>query len=121
MGGSFLHDGTVFGCLRGLETFSQLVRFNFDLEQYQYQIAHSSWSIVCLPVPLRRKGQMCEHHVETRSLPSCKHSFHPACLQDFLASEAQGALRVNPFAGASNALRHEQWIAHWSAVVWTLR
>lgn len=42
-GGSFLHAGTVFGCLRGLETFSQLVRFNFDLEQYQ--VAHSPWSI----------------------------------------------------------------------------
>ena len=42
-GGTFLHAATVFGCLRGLETFSQLVRFNFDLEQYQ--VAHSPWSI----------------------------------------------------------------------------
>lgn len=46
-GKASLHAKTVFGALRGLETFSQIVVFDFDLEAYT--IPFAPWSITDTP------------------------------------------------------------------------
>ncbi len=46
-GGATLHAKTVFGALRGLETFSQLVMFDFDSEAYT--IPSAPWGITDSP------------------------------------------------------------------------
>jgi hexosaminidase len=42
-GAATLHAKTVYGALRGLETFSQLVTFDFDTESYE--VMYAPWSI----------------------------------------------------------------------------
>ena len=42
-----MHATSVFGVLRGLETFAQLVRFDFSTETYY--IAQTPWTIADAP------------------------------------------------------------------------
>ena len=42
-GRAMLNAPTVYGCLRGLETFSQLVRFQFEVARYT--LSHAPWII----------------------------------------------------------------------------
>ena len=46
-GDASLHAKTVFGALKGLETFAQLVTFDFDSETYQ--IVQTPWAIEDAP------------------------------------------------------------------------
>eukprot|EP00054_Salpingoeca_dolichothecata_P021475 m.137560 g.137560 ORF g.137560 m.137560 type:complete len:616 (-) comp23997_c0_seq8:64-1911(-) len=56
-GTAVLKAGTVYGALRGLETMSQLIRYNFD--NGNYQIAHAPWSIQDEPA-LNFRGVMVD-------------------------------------------------------------
>lgn len=63
-GGATLHATSVFGVLRGLETFAQLVRFDFSTETYH--IAQTPWTITDAP-RFPHRGLMLDtaRHFET--------------------------------------------------------
>ena len=71
-----LHAATVYGALRGLETFSQLVRFDFDANQHTLPLA--PWTIVDEP---RFPHRGLVSHIGTESLVAL-------CGMDFLSAAA---------------------------------
>jgi hexosaminidase len=69
-GGAKLHAATVYGVLRGLETFSQLVRFSFNAAEYT--IKGSPWKIVDSP-RFQHRGLMVDtarHFLPVKALKS---------------------------------------------------